>query len=63
MYPGAAVMYLTGTDAIHALRARLEKTLGDRFNLCDFHDRFLSYGSIPVTLIADHMTEAVSHGE
>ena len=27
-------------------------------NFKDFHDRFLSHGSIPVTLIADSMREA-----
>lgn len=57
MYPGSALMYLTGTDAIHALRAELTQRLGDRFSLCEFHDRFLSFGSIPVSLVADAMLE------
>jgi len=57
MYPGSAVIYLTGCDAIHALKAQLKKMRGNRFNLCDFHDRFLSFGSIPVALIAEAMLE------
>ena len=57
MYPGSAVMYLTGCDAIHALKAQLKKICGSRFNLSDFHDRFLSFGSIPVALIAEAMLE------
>jgi uncharacterized protein (DUF885 family) len=57
MYPGSAIIYLTGCDAIHALRAQLKKICGDRFNLSDFHDRFLSFGSIPVALIAKAMLE------
>ena len=57
MYPGSAVIYVTGCDAIHALKAQLKKMCGNRFNLCDFHDRFLSFGSIPVALIAEAMLE------
>ncbi len=55
MYPGSAVMYLTGCDAIHELRKKLSALQGDRFSLRDFHDQFLSYGSIPVALIARAM--------
>lgn len=55
MFPGAATMYLVGTDAIHALRQELEAQHGENFNLRQFHDRFLSFGSIPVALISDIM--------
>ena len=55
MFPGAALMYLTGTDAIHELRREMSTLQGDTFVLRDFHDRFLSYGSIPVSLIAEEM--------
>jgi len=57
MYPGSAVMYLVGCDAIHDLRTELSSLQGDRFKLRDFHDEFLSYGSIPVALIAEAMLE------
>jgi uncharacterized protein (DUF885 family) len=50
-------MYLTGCDAIHDLRASLRALQGKRFNLRDFHDQFLSHGSIPVALIAKAMLE------
>lgn len=55
MFPGAALMYLTGTDLIWQLRHAREQSEGDRFDLHRFHDTFLSYGSIPVSLIADAM--------
>jgi hypothetical protein len=55
MFPGSAVMYLAGRDAIHALRGRLRRLGGHRFSLKAFHDRFLSFGSIPVTLVAREM--------
>ncbi|HLJ61083.1 MAG TPA: DUF885 family protein [bacterium] len=56
MFPGAALMYLVGTDAIHALRRALSSRPG--FTLRGFHDRFLSYGSIPVALIRERMLRA-----
>ena len=55
MFPGAAMMYLIGTDAIHDLRRTLAGRQGDAFSLRAFHDRFLSYGAIPVAMIADAM--------
>jgi uncharacterized protein (DUF885 family) len=55
MFPGAAMMYLSGTSAIHDLRQKLAARDGDAFNLRDFHNRFLSYGAVPVTLIAEEM--------
>ena len=57
MYPGSAVMYLTGCDAIHELRSKIQSLQKERFNLRQFHDKFLSYGSIPVALIASAMLE------
>ncbi|HKJ03782.1 MAG TPA: DUF885 family protein, partial [Longimicrobiales bacterium] len=55
MFPGAAVMYLMGTDAIHGLRSDVAKRVGSGFSLRRFHDDFLAYGSVPVTLVADDM--------
>jgi uncharacterized protein (DUF885 family) len=55
MFPGAAVMYLSGTSGIHALRKKLTARDGAAFDLRSFHDRFLSYGAIPVALIARSM--------
>jgi uncharacterized protein (DUF885 family) len=55
MFPGTALMYLVGTDLIHNLRRDLEARLGPAFDLQRFHDRFLSHGSVPVSLIAESM--------
>jgi uncharacterized protein (DUF885 family) len=57
MFPGAAMMYLVGTDQIHALRREMARLWGKAFSLRRFHDQFLSYGSIPVALIAKAMEE------
>lgn len=56
MFPGAAVMYWLGTRDIHRLRTVVARREGGRFSLKRFHDRFLSYGAIPVPLIARLMT-------
>jgi hypothetical protein len=53
MFPGAALMYVMGTDAIHRLRRELKGRPG--FSLKAFHDRFLSFGSVPVALVAEAM--------
>lgn len=63
MFPGGAVMYLVGTDTIHRLRSALSSILGDDFTLRSFHDAFLSYGSIPVRLIAEEMTRRARAGQ
>ncbi|MEZ5290808.1 MAG: DUF885 family protein [Vicinamibacterales bacterium] len=57
MFPGAAVMYWLGTRAIHRLRAEAGRREGAAFSLRRFHDRFLSYGAIPVPLIARLMLD------
>ncbi|MGI8858129.1 MAG: DUF885 family protein [Thermomicrobiales bacterium] len=55
MFPGAAMIYLIGQDLIRDLRREMAAREGSTFNLRGFHDRVLSYGSIPVSLIAAAM--------
>lgn len=43
--------YLLGKLQILKLRDEYKKAREDNFNLKDFHDEFLSQGSIPITLI------------
>jgi len=52
MFPGAAIMYWLGTDRIHQLRRARARIEGAAFSLRAFHDRLLSFGAIPVPLIA-----------
>jgi uncharacterized protein (DUF885 family) len=51
MFPGTAVMYWLGTKGIHDLRSKMRSRQGAAFSLKHFHDRFLSFGAIPVALI------------
>jgi uncharacterized protein (DUF885 family) len=54
LFPGTACMYLAGSDAIGRLRRELESQLAP-FSLREFHDRLLSFGSVPVSLVARPM--------
>ena len=45
--------YFAGYSAIYDLRERLKREYGPRFDLRRFHERFLGYGSAPVSMIAE----------
>ena len=55
LFPGGAIMYLYGIEAIESLRREIEREQGSAFSLRSFHDEFLSYGGIPVDRIAAEM--------
>ncbi|HVE78628.1 MAG TPA: DUF885 family protein, partial [Gemmatimonadaceae bacterium] len=58
MFPGTAMMYWLGTQGIHDLRAARSLSGGAGSTLRRFHDTLLSYGAVPVPLIARLMREA-----
>ncbi|WP_413998331.1 DUF885 domain-containing protein [Flavobacterium sp. W1B] len=47
--------YFTGYTEIYELREMLKKEQGAKFNLKEFHEKFLSYGSAPVKYIKELM--------
>ena len=49
--------YFAGYAEIYDLREQMKESLGDEFDLKAFHNEFLSYGSAPVSTIAELMTE------
>jgi uncharacterized protein (DUF885 family) len=49
--------YFTGYTEIQALKEQMQKKQGDKFNLKQFHEKFLSYGSAPVKYIKELMTK------
>ena len=49
--PGQAVSYYDGYTRLLQLRADVEKQLGRRFNVQQFHDFILSQGLLPPTLM------------
>jgi uncharacterized protein (DUF885 family) len=54
--PTQPMSYLMGKHQILELRDREKQRLGSRFDLRVFHDRLLSYGTIPVALIEPTFT-------
>jgi uncharacterized protein (DUF885 family) len=52
MFPGTALMYWLGTQTILDLREQRRRARGPSFNLHEFHDELLGYGSIPVPLVS-----------
>jgi uncharacterized protein (DUF885 family) len=49
--------YTLGKLEIMKLREDYKKMLGDKFNLKAFHDRFLSYGIVPIKTIREQMLQ------
>ncbi|RYD80439.1 MAG: DUF885 domain-containing protein [Sphingobacteriales bacterium] len=52
--------YFTGFTEIYDFREELKKKQGDKFNLKNFHEKFLSYGSAPVKYIRELMLEEMN---
>lgn len=51
--------YFTGFYEIRALREEMKEKLGDKFDLKEFHEEFLSFGSAPVKYIRELMLKNV----
>ena len=49
--PGQALSYKIGQLKIRELRAKAEKTLGDQFNIAQFHNQILEPGCVPLALL------------
>ena len=58
MFPGTALMYWLGTKRIADLRNEMKLYQRTEFNMKHFHDELLSFGSIPVYLMANMMLAA-----
>jgi uncharacterized protein (DUF885 family) len=53
--PGQPLTYSIGKQEILRIRQQYQKKMGSNYRLKDFHNQFLSYGSIPVPAIAKAM--------
>jgi uncharacterized protein (DUF885 family) len=55
--PGQATAYKVGMDKILQLRNKAEKTLGEDFDIREFHDVILRNGVVPLDILEDLINE------
>ena len=53
--PGYVIAYTAGRAQLEDLLAQYQRKAGDRASLRDFHDRLLSYGSVPFAILAPEL--------
>ena len=58
--PGQALSYKIGQLKIRELRARAEETLGDKFDIKEFHNQVLETGCIPLQLLENKIDKWIS---
>ena len=56
VWPGQATGYKTGQLAILELREAAEASLGESFDIRQFHELLLMNGAMPLALLKDHVT-------
>jgi len=53
--PGYVLAYTVGRLQLQELLGEYQRRMGDKGSLHDFHDRVLSYGSVPFTIVAPEL--------
>lgn len=61
-WPGQALSYYLGENAILEARSKAEKALGAHFNLRAFHDTVLELGSVPLPVLAARIDRFIAEG-
>lgn len=53
--PGQALSYGIGSYRITQIRENMRRTLGEDFDVRDFHEAVLSVGAVPLDVLSDHV--------
>lgn len=61
--PGQALSYKIGQLKIRELRAKAKKTLGEKFDIKEFHNQVLETGSIPLALLENKIHKWIASVE
>ena len=61
-WPGQALSYYIGENAIREARSKAEKALGARFNVRAFHDAVLELGSVPLPVLTARIDRFIADG-
>ncbi len=61
-WPGQALSYYLGEDAILKTRTKAEKALGENFNIRAFHDTVLELGSVPIPVLQARIERFIAEG-
>ena len=61
-WPGQALSYYLGEDAIRRSRAKAESALGPRFDIRRFHDTVLKLGSVPIPVLEARVDRFIAEG-
>ena len=59
-WPGQALAYKIGQLKIMELRDKSKEALGDKFDIKDYHDHILSFGSIPLNILEEKVDEFIA---
>jgi uncharacterized protein (DUF885 family) len=61
-WPGQALSYYLGENAIREARTKAEKALDKKFNLRAFHDAVLELGSVPLPVLTARIDRFIAEG-
>ena len=59
-WPGQALSYKIGELTIKRLRREAQESLGDKFDVREFHQAVLEYGSVPMSVLEENIQQYIA---